>query len=165
MGIVVLALAGVACAVIQRAVGVGYSLVLLPAAITVLPDAQAVPCVLAAGIVLSVGLLLRSGGRPRLDSVTRGLLTAAPFGQLLALLALGGLRGPGLRISAGCMLLAGCASALAQGRVRLQAPGLRAGTAGGFVIRARGGLTGGLRPVVARPAPPRAGPGGDPPAP
>src|SRR4051794_3566576 len=162
MGIVVLALAGVACAVIQRAVGVGYSLVLLPAAITVLPDAQAVPCVLAAGIVLSVGLLLQSRGRPRLDPVTRGLLTAAPLGQLVALLALGGLRGPGLRISAACVLLAGCASALAQGRVRLRAPGLRAGIAGGFVIGAVGALTGVIGPFVALLLTLRADAGGDP---
>ena len=42
MSFVGLALAAAACGAIQRAVGVGYSLVLLPVAIAMLPDGQAV---------------------------------------------------------------------------------------------------------------------------
>ena len=144
-----LVVAGVVCAVVQRGIGVGYSLVLLPAAIALLPDGQAVPCVLAAGVVLSGGLLIGSGARPRLDAVTRGLLVSAPLGQALALAALGGLRGPTLRATAACVLLAGCAGAIAQGRVRTPAPGLRAGLAAGFVIGTLGALTGVIGPFVA----------------
>jgi uncharacterized membrane protein YfcA len=146
---VVLGLAAVACAAVQRAVGVGYSLVLLPAAIAVLPDGQAVPCVLAAGVILSVGLLVADRGRPELDAVTGGLLVLAPIGQLVALLVLGGLRGAELRIGAAAVLLLGCAAAVTQGRVRLRAPGRVAGACAGFVIGAIGALTAVIGPFVA----------------
>jgi hypothetical protein len=44
-----------------------------------------------------VGLLLGARTRPRVDLTTGAVLALAPAGQLLALLALGGLRGPELR--------------------------------------------------------------------
>ena len=150
MSFVGLALAAVACGAIQRAVGVGYSLVLLPAAIAMLPEGQAVPCVLGVGVLLSLGLLVAGGRRPELDATARGLLTLAPVGQLVALLALGGLRGPALRITAAVVLLLGCAAALAQSRARHpRAPGRAAGAAAGLVIGAIGALTAVIGPFVA----------------
>ncbi len=150
MSFVGLALAAVACGAIQRAVGVGYSLVLLPAAIAMLPEGQAVPCVLGVGVLLSLGLLVAGGRRPELDATAKGLLTLAPVGQLVALLALGGLRGPALRITAAVVLLLGCAAALAQSRARHpRAPGRAAGAAAGLVIGAIGALTAVIGPFVA----------------
>jgi len=146
---VVLGLAAVVCAAVQRAVGVGYSLVLLPAAIAVLPDGQVVPCVLAAGVILSAGLLVADRGRPDLDAVTGGLLVLAPVGQVVALLVLGGLRGMELRIGAAAVLLLGCAAAVTQGRLRLRAPGRAVGACAGFVIGAIGALTAVIGPFVA----------------
>jgi len=164
---VILAAAAVACAAVQRAVGVGYSLVLLPAAIAVLPDGQAVPCVLAAGILLSVGLLLVTRrddvAEPALldDPALRGLLALAPVGQLVALLLLGGLRGPELRIVAATVLLLGCASAVAQRRAPRTAPGPVTGGAAGAMIGAIGALTGVIGPFVALLLTLRADAGGD----
>lgn len=144
-----LLIAGVLCAVIQRAVGVGYSFVLLPTAIAVLPAGQAVPCVLAVGTVLSVALLLSSGRRPRLDGATGGLVLTAPLGQLVALVGLGALRGATLQIAAACVLLAGCGSALAQRGLRSRTPGPATGAVAGLVIGAVGALTGVIGPFVA----------------
>ena len=146
---VVLGVAAVLCAAVQRAVGVGYSLVLLPAAIAVLPDGQAVPCVLAAGIVLSVGLIAAGREAPRLDDTTRGLLTLAPVGQLVALAVLGALRGPELRLVAAGVLLLGCAAALGRRRAPRRAPGSAVGAGAGLVIGAIGALTGVIGPFVA----------------
>lgn len=149
MTVPALLIAGALAAVIQRAVGVGYSLVLLPVAIAVLPSGQAVPCVLAAGVVLSVALLLSSDRRPRLDGATRGLVLSAPLGQFVALAGLGALRGTTLHIVAACVLLAGCGAALAQGGLRSRAPGLAAGAGAGLAIGAIGSLTGVIGPFVA----------------
>lgn len=161
MSFVVLVAAAVACAAVQRAIGVGYSLVLLPAAIAVLPDGRAVPCVLAVGIVLSVGLLLAGRRAPDVDDVTRGLLTFAPAGQLVALLALGALRGPELRVAAAAVLLTGCAAALVRRRAPQRAPGRATGAAAGVVIGAVGALTAVIGPFVALLLTLRADAGGD----
>ncbi|MDA0182111.1 TSUP family transporter [Solirubrobacter phytolaccae] len=161
MSFVVLALAAVVCAAIQRAIGVGYSLVLLPAAIAVLPDGQAVPCVLAAGVLLSVGLLVASRGRPQLDDVTRGLLAFAPVGQLVALLVLGGLRGTELRVAAAAVLLLGCAAALIGRRGPRRPPGRVGGAVAGLGMGAVGALTAVIGPFVALLLTLEAGTGGD----
>lgn len=167
MGSVILVLAAVACAAVQRAIGVGYSLVLLPAAIAVLPDGQAVPCVLATGVLLSVALLVATRGEasahpPLLDDpAVRGLLTLAPAGQLAALLVLGGLGGPELRTVAAAVLLLGCAAAVTRRRAPRRVPGRAAGGAAGLVIGAVGALTGVIGPFVALLLTLRAGAGGD----
>ncbi|MDA0172726.1 TSUP family transporter [Solirubrobacter taibaiensis] len=159
MSFLILALAAVLCAAVQRAVGVGYSLVLLPAAIATLPDGEAVPCVLAVGVVLSLGLLLAGRRRPDLDAAARGLLLLAPVGQLIALLALGGLRGPALRVTAAIVLLGGCVAALVRAGPR--EPGRAAGAAAGLVIGAVGALTAVIGPFVALLLTLRADAGGD----
>ena len=68
----------------------------------------------------------------------------------MALLALGGLRGPALRITAAVVLLLGCAAALAQSRARRPwVPGRATGGAAGLVIGAIGALTAVIGPFVA----------------
>jgi uncharacterized membrane protein YfcA len=139
----VLVLAAVAGAALQRAVGAGYSLLLLPAALLALDDARAVPCVLGAGVVLGGGLLLAGRRAPRLGRDDRALLLAAPAGQAAGLLLLGGLEGTALRLTAGAVLVAGCAAALRGGPVRLPMVPAALG------LGAIGALTGVIGPFAA----------------
>ncbi len=103
-------------AVLQRAVGAGYSVVLLPAAVVALPDDRATSCVQAVGVLLCGGLLLRDGA-PESVGRLRNVLLAAVAGQVAALAIVGPLDAHALRIAAAVLLLLACVLALGrQGR-------------------------------------------------
>lgn len=148
MAAAVLALSALAGAALQRAVGAGYSLVLLPAALLALPDDRAVPCVLAAGIVLCAGLLA-AGGPPRGLGRATPVLLAAPVGQLLAVVLLGGLDGTALRLLAAATVAVGCAlAARGEPRAAPRATGRPALVTAGVAIGAVGALCGVIGPFL-----------------
>lgn len=104
--LVALLLAALASGLITRALGVGYSLVLAPTAIAVLPAGQAVCLTLAVGVLLNAALLARSGQR-RVPSGLRTLWACGVVGQFFAVGLLGVLAGTTLRAVAGVALLLG----------------------------------------------------------
>lgn len=150
MDTVLLVALAVAGAALQRGVGAGYSLLLLPGALVALPDGHAVACVLGAGTVLTGGLLLRHG-RPRSLGGAAPALAAAPAGQALAAVALGALDGTALRIVAAVVLAVGCGltafAPAARPRTAPVPPAVLA--AAGAIIGAIGALTGVIGPFFA----------------
>jgi uncharacterized membrane protein YfcA len=147
--LLLLAVAVVAGA-LTRALGVGYSLLLAPAAAAVLPPEEAVCLVLAVGAGLNAALVLRSG-RPALPPTVLALIGGGLAGQAAAAAVVGTLDSGALRIVAGCALLAGCVATALQAPRRPEGArdAVALGVPAGAAIGAVGFLTGITGPFAA----------------
>src|SRR4051812_49948036 len=86
---------------LTRALGLGYSLLLAPAAAAVLPAPEAVCLVLAVGAGLNVALLIPEG-RPGVPPSVLALIAGGIGGQVVAAGTVGALDAAALRLVAGC---------------------------------------------------------------
>jgi uncharacterized membrane protein YfcA len=148
--VVVLAVLAVLSGVLTRALGIGYSLLMAPAAAALLPAGEAVCLVQAIGIGLSGALFVvsgREGARGFGGPAVRALLAGAIAGQVAAIALVGTLDTTGLRIVAGAALLAGCAATVL--RPPATAAHAATGVPAGAGIGAVGLLTGITGPFTA----------------